>query len=105
MLDYAARTEAVRGIALQAKVSAYVVEQRVPDGTDVKAGDLLYRLDPRDFQVALDQAKAQFAAEQAVVQSRLLRSTNAVDLYVALGGGLSAESTDRSLAGQAGTAR
>ena len=65
VLDYAARTEAVRGIALQAKVSAYVVEQRVPDGTDVKAGDLLYRLDPRDFQVALDQAKAQIERDQA----------------------------------------
>ncbi len=64
-LDYAARTEAVRGIALQAKVSAYVVEQHVPDGTDVKAGDLLYRLDPRDFQVALDQAKAQIERDQA----------------------------------------
>lgn len=65
VLDYAARTEAVRGIALQAKVSAYVVEQRVPDGADVKAGDILYRLDPRDFQVALDQAKAQIERDQA----------------------------------------
>ena len=65
VLDYAARTEAVRGIALQAKVSAYVVEQRVPDGADVKAGDLLYRLDPRDFQVALDQANAAIERDQA----------------------------------------
>ena len=65
VLDYAARTEAVRGIALQAKVSAYVVEQRVPDGTDVKAGDLLYRLDPRDFQVALDQANVAIERDQA----------------------------------------
>jgi multidrug efflux system membrane fusion protein len=65
VLDYAARTEAVRGIALQAKVSAYVVEQRVPDGTDVKAGELLYRLDPRDFQVALDQANAAIERDQA----------------------------------------
>lgn len=65
VLDYAARTEAVRGIALQAKVSAYVVEQRVADGADVKAGDLLYRLDPRDFQVALDQADAAIARDQA----------------------------------------
>ena len=65
VLDYAARTEAIRGIALQAKVSAYVVEQRVPDGADVHAGDLLYRLDRRDFQVALDQAAAQVERDQA----------------------------------------
>ena len=65
VLDYSARTEAIRAIALQAKVSAYVVEQRAPDGADVKAGDLLYRLDRRDFQVALDQANAQIERDQA----------------------------------------
>ena len=64
-LDYSARTESIRAIALQAKVSAFVTEQRVADGTDVKAGDLLYKLDPRDFQVALDQANAQIERDTA----------------------------------------
>ncbi len=64
-LDYAARTESIRAISLQAKVSAFLVNQAVPDGTDVKAGDLLYRLDRRDFQVALDQAQAQIERDQA----------------------------------------
>ena len=64
-LDYAARTESIRAISLQAKVSAFLVSQAVPDGTDVKAGDLLYRLDRRDFQVALDQAQAQIERDQA----------------------------------------
>ena len=36
VLDYSARTESIRGIALQAKVSAFVLTQTVPDGTDVK---------------------------------------------------------------------
>ena len=65
VLDYSARTESIRAIALQAKVSAYVVEQRVPDGADVKTGDLIYKLDPRDFQVALDTANAQVERDQA----------------------------------------
>ena len=64
-LDYAARTESIRAITLQAKVSAYIKEQPAADGADVKAGDLLYRLDPRDFQVALDQAKAQIERDAA----------------------------------------
>jgi multidrug efflux system membrane fusion protein len=64
-LDYAARTESIRAIALQAKVSAYLKDQLAADGTDVKAGDLLYRLDPRDFQVALDQANAQIQRDSA----------------------------------------
>ncbi len=64
-LDYAARTESIRAIALQAKISAFLTEQRVMDGADVNAGDLLYRLDPRDFQVALDQANASIERDSA----------------------------------------
>lgn len=67
-LDYAARTESIRAIALQAKISAFLTEQRVMDGADVKAGDLLYRLDPRDFQVALDQANASIERDSASLQ-------------------------------------
>jgi membrane fusion protein, multidrug efflux system len=58
-LEYSARTESIRNVALQAKISGYIQEQHVADGTDVKEGDLLYTIDPRDFQAALDQAKAQ----------------------------------------------
>jgi multidrug efflux system membrane fusion protein len=57
-LEYSARTESIRNVALQAKISGYIQEQHVADGTDVKEGDLLYTIDPRDFQAALDQAKA-----------------------------------------------
>ena len=58
-LDYPARTESIRDITLQARVSGYVQKQLVPDGADVAAGDLLYVIDPRDYQAALDRAKAQ----------------------------------------------
>lgn len=58
-LEYPARTESIRDITLQARVSGYVQKQNVPDGADVAAGDLLYVIDPRDYQAALDRAKAQ----------------------------------------------
>lgn len=64
-LDYAARTESIRSIALQAKVSGYILDQPAEDGADVKAGDLLYRIDPRDYQAVLDQAKAQVQRDEA----------------------------------------
>lgn len=66
-LDYAARTEAIRSVALQAKVSGYILDQPAEDGTDVKQGDLLYRIDPRDYQAVLDQAKAQVQRDQAAL--------------------------------------
>src|SRR6266571_3800210 len=49
-LDYVGRTEAIRTVTLQAKVTGYLVERGAPDGADVKEGDLMYRIDPRDFQ-------------------------------------------------------
>jgi multidrug efflux system membrane fusion protein len=64
-LDYSARVEATDKVTLQAKVSGYLVEQLVPDGSDVKQGDLLYRIDSRDYDVALEQAKAQLARDTA----------------------------------------
>jgi multidrug efflux system membrane fusion protein len=66
-LDYSARTESVGNISLQAKVSGYIRQQHVADGTDVKEGDLLYTIDPRDFQAALDQAKAQARRDAAAL--------------------------------------
>lgn len=42
-----------------------------------------------NFIEVLDAQREVFAAEQALVQARLVRLTNAVDLYRALGGGLS----------------
>jgi membrane fusion protein, multidrug efflux system len=64
-LEYAARTEAIRNVALQAKIAGYVQKQHVEDGADVKEGDLLYTIDPRDYQAALDSAKAQLARDTA----------------------------------------
>jgi len=66
-LEYSARTEAIRNIALQAKIAGYVQQQNVPDGADVKEGDLLYTIDPRDFQAALDSAKAQLQRNTAAL--------------------------------------
>jgi multidrug efflux system membrane fusion protein len=66
-LEYSARTESVANVSLQAKVSGYIRHQHVPDGTDVNEGDLLYTIDPRDFQAVLDQAKAQARRDTAAL--------------------------------------
>jgi membrane fusion protein, multidrug efflux system len=48
---------------VSARVSGTVVEVLVRDNQDVKAGEVLVRLDPKDFEVALAQGRA--AAEAA----------------------------------------
>jgi membrane fusion protein, multidrug efflux system len=52
------------------KVSGYLTEVLVGDNEQIKAGQVLARIDPRDFQVALDQAKADVAAAKATVASK-----------------------------------
>lgn len=54
-----------RAIAIAAKVSGYVTELNVDDNTMVKAGDLMMRIDPRDYITARDQARANLALAQA----------------------------------------
>src|SRR4029079_5763718 len=46
---------------ISADVSGIVKEVAVTDNQRVEAGQVLYRLDPRQFQIALDNAKANLA--------------------------------------------
>jgi membrane fusion protein (multidrug efflux system) len=52
------------------KVSGYLHEVLVGDNERVRAGQVLARIDDRDFKVALDQAKADVAAAEAAVASK-----------------------------------
>jgi multidrug resistance efflux pump len=52
------------------KISGYLHEVLVGDNERVKAGQVLARIDQRDFRVALDQAKADVAAARAAIASR-----------------------------------
>jgi membrane fusion protein (multidrug efflux system) len=52
------------------KVSGYLHEVLVGDNERVRAGQVLARIDDRDFKVALDQAKADVAAAEAAVTSK-----------------------------------
>jgi membrane fusion protein (multidrug efflux system) len=54
---------------LSARISGYVSKVNVNDNQYVTAGTVLVEIDPRDYQVALDQAKAAAADAQATAQS------------------------------------
>jgi membrane fusion protein (multidrug efflux system) len=51
------------------KVSGYIAEVLVADNEKVKAGQVLARIDDRDFKAALNQAKADVAASEAAVKN------------------------------------
>ncbi|MDQ0470995.1 HlyD family secretion protein [Labrys wisconsinensis] len=52
------------------KISGYIMAVPVADNQPVKAGQVLARIDDRDFRVALDQAKADVAAARASLASQ-----------------------------------
>ena len=52
------------------KVSGYLHQVLVGDNERVRAGQVLARIDARDFKVALDQAKADVAAAEASIASK-----------------------------------
>jgi membrane fusion protein, multidrug efflux system len=54
---------------ISARISGYVAKVNVDDNQDVHAGDVLVEIDPRDYQVAVDQARANVADAQATAQS------------------------------------
>src|SRR6204780_3466090 len=52
------------------KGSGYLREVKVGDNEHVRAGQVLARIDERDFQVALDQARSDVAAAEAAIVSK-----------------------------------
>jgi len=75
--DYVGTTEAIRNVSLQAQVTGYLKEQLVADGSDVRKGALVYRIDPRNFRASLDQVKAQKERDVAAYEySRISQQRN-----------------------------
>src|SRR5208283_4623235 len=50
---------------IHAQVTGYLLTQNYAEGSEVKKGDLLFQIDPRPFQAALDQANAKLAQDEA----------------------------------------
>jgi membrane fusion protein, multidrug efflux system len=72
-------------IQISPKVSAYVAKVHVTDNQQVKAGDLIVELDPRDYELKLQQAKAALAAglakqNEAQTNVSLVRATGAANI-------------------------
>ena len=88
---------------VSARVSGYVLKVNVDDNQYVQKGAVLVEIDPRDYQVALERAKAELADAEATAQAMNLNvpvqtigtttqvSTSEADLAVAQAGVAAAE--------------
>jgi membrane fusion protein (multidrug efflux system) len=63
--DLPGRVEAARTSEVRARVSGIVIKREFREGSEVKAGQVLFRIDPAPYKAALDSAKAQLAKAEA----------------------------------------
>jgi RND family efflux transporter MFP subunit len=65
--DYVGRFEAIDSVDVRPRASGYLQRSHFTDGQYVRAGQLLFTIDARPSQAALDQARAQLARAQATL--------------------------------------
>ena len=66
---------------INAQVSGYIISRDYKEGSVVKKGDLLFRIDSRPFDAALAQAKANLAKAQATQAKGDADEKRAIDLF------------------------
>jgi RND family efflux transporter MFP subunit len=77
-IEYVAQLNGPVNAEITPKVQGYLLRQNYQNGFFVKAGQLMFELDPRQYQASLDQAKADVAVAEANlsrVQADVARDT------------------------------
>ena len=79
--EFSGRFEAIEQVQVRARVTGFVTKVDFTDGAIVKTGDLLYEIDPRQYQAAAEQAQGQLDDAKAKVelaQKELDRATTLI---------------------------
>jgi membrane fusion protein (multidrug efflux system) len=63
--DWIGTLDGLVNATIRAQVTGYLISQDYKESDPIKKGDLLFQIDPRPFQAALDQAKGQLAQAEA----------------------------------------
>ena len=66
--DFTGQFEARESVEIRARVSGYLESVNFTDGQIVKKGDLLFVIEPKPFELALQTAKAQLSQAEAQLQ-------------------------------------
>ena len=80
-LEMTGSTVASGRVDVPARVSGELQSMHFQPGTDVEAGDLLFVIDPREYQAALQGAAAELGAAEAQVKRARIEFQRAKNLY------------------------
>src|SRR5260370_29979752 len=78
--EYTGRFEALQRVEVRPRVSGYIDRIHFVDGAIVAKGDVLFTIDPRPYEIALDQARAEGWRNQAQVQQAAVDYSRAEEL-------------------------
>lgn len=81
--DFVGRFEAINSVDIRPRVSGYLQSIDFTDGQVVYRGQLLFVIDPRPYQAALDQAKGQEIHAAAALSNARIELARAERLYAA----------------------
>src|SRR5438477_6484284 len=68
-LEYTGTTEPYESVDLRARVAGFLEQFNFKPGARVKKGDLLFVIDKRTYQAAVDRAQAQVASDEAAFKA------------------------------------
>jgi len=66
-LEFSGRVASFRAVEIRAQVSGVLQKREFQEGAIVKAGEVLFRIDPRTYEAALSRATAQAAQARATL--------------------------------------
>lgn len=81
--EWVASMDGLVNATILAQVQGYLIKQNYKEGDHIKKGGLLFEIDPRPFQAAVDEARAALAKQQAVLQTAQLNLKRILPLAAA----------------------
>ena len=75
--EWIGTTDGMVNADIKAQVAGYLLRQNYKEGSFVKKGELLFEIDPRPFQAALEQANGQVAQFQGQLEQAITQVTQA----------------------------
>ena len=67
--EYVGQTQSSHQVQIRARVTGFLDKRVYTEGAMVKAGDVMFRQDPKPFQAQLDAAKGALAEQEARLQT------------------------------------
>lgn len=81
VLDFMGFVKSPHPVEIRSKVEGYLDKIGYEEGSIVKEGDLMFQIDPRPFQAAVEEAKGEVARQEALLQNATFTVDRLTPLY------------------------